>query len=98
MDIDNLKKLRNDIEHLESVHQKEVFEIIKKTNIEYTKNKNGIFINMCLLKNKTLNAIVSYINYVKVQKQHLNKAENDKKMYKEKFYSKGNKEMATLEE
>lgn len=98
MEIDGLKLLRNDIENLESVHQKEVFEIIKKTNIGYTKNKNGIFINMCLLKNKTLTAIKTYIKYVKIQKQHLNKDEEDKKMYKEKFYSKGNKEIATLEE
>ena len=53
---------------------------------------------MCLLKNKTLTAIKTYIKYVKIQKQHLNKDEEDKKMYKEKFYSKGNKEIATLEE
>ena len=61
MEIDSLKLLRNDIENLEPVHQKEVFEIIKKTNIGYTKNKNGIFINLYSIEDEHIDNMYKII-------------------------------------
>jgi hypothetical protein len=101
LEIDNLKKMRNEIENLEKVHQTKIFDIIKAANIDYTQNNNGIFINLRLLKKKTIDSIKSYIDYVRIQKKHLEQAEHDKEMYKEQFYktsSKDNKEICSLEQ
>mgnify|MGYP001035811573 FL=1 len=88
----SLKCLRDDIEKMDSIHQKRIFDILQKSKIDYTKNTNGIFINMSLLSKEIIEEIKSYIIYVELQQQQLNKVEEDKKLYKQKYYNKDNKE------
>jgi len=53
-DINELKRLRDHIENMDSIHQVHIFKILKQNQIEYTENNNGVFINMTLLNNDTL--------------------------------------------
>ena len=56
-----LKYLRDDIEKMEKIHQERIFDILKKSNIEYTKNSNGVFFNITLLNKTIIDEIKSYI-------------------------------------
>ena len=50
--MDELITLRENIQNLSKFHQLEVFRILKKNNVEYTENRNGIFVNMNKIKRK----------------------------------------------
>tara|TARA_B100000927_G_scaffold287174_2_gene279681 strand:- start:9201 stop:9509 length:309 start_codon:yes stop_codon:yes gene_type:complete len=97
-----LECLRDDIEKMEKIHQERIFNILKESNINYTKNSNGVFINMSLLNKKIIDQIKNYILYVELQQQQLNKVEEDKEHYKKTYYdnkdNKDNKSMITVEE
>ena len=96
-----LKCLRDDIEKMERIHQQRIFDILKKSNIDFTKNNNGVFINMSLLNKEIIDEIKNYILYVELQQQQLKKVEEDKELYKQKYYNnngKDNKDILTLHE
>jgi hypothetical protein len=64
-DKDNLNLLKNlvdDINNLNIMQQNEVFNFIKYCDMKYTRNKNGIFIN---LTNIPLDNIINIQNHVK---------------------------------
>ena len=65
------------------------------TDIEYTENSNGIFVNMTILSKDIIDEITSYISYVNLQQKQLNKVEEDKERYKKEFY-KHNKATSSL--
>ncbi len=87
-----LTTLRDQIEGMEHIHQLRVLEIIRKGNMDYTENANGIFINMSLLNTEIVNEIQNYIKYIKLQQQQLDQIEQDKDELKKTFYkdNKGN--------
>ena len=62
-----LTMLRDKIEEMDHLHQLGILEIIKKGNIDYTENSNGVFINMSILNNDTVSDIKEYIKYIKLQ-------------------------------
>jgi hypothetical protein len=82
----NLTSLRNSIEKMEKIHQLHVFKILKKSNIEFTENSNGIFFNMTMLEERHINEIITYMDYVTLQQKQLDKIEDDKERYKQEFY------------
>ena len=61
LDIKKLKELRDTISELDSCEQVEVLKIIEKNKIKYTENKNGVFINMNKLNNKTIEELEKFI-------------------------------------
>ena len=60
-----LKNLRDDITLLEDFQQIEVLKIFDKNNVKYTKNNNGIFINMKIIEKSCLNDIYEFLNFFK---------------------------------
>ena len=93
--MDRLVYLRDKIQSLSKFHQLEVFRIFKTQKINYTENRNGIFINMNDLDELVLRTIEEYLNYVSTQQQHLDTVEKQKEQYKKSFF-KNNKEGLTL--
>ena len=60
-----LKNLLDRIDSLNDMYEYiEIYKIIKKNNIKYTVNKNGIFLNMMKLDKKTLNEIEQFLEYL----------------------------------
>jgi hypothetical protein len=90
-DINELKLLRDHIESMDIIHQVHIFKILKKNNIDFTENNNGIFINLTLLGKPTLQDFRNFIKYVKLQQKQLESDEDTKAKYQEEFY-KDNKE------
>ena len=86
MNSEYLQTLRDDIEKMEPIHQQRVFEIMKNKRISYTENNNGIFINLTTVDEATINEIKSYLLYVDLQQEQLDKGEKDKEDYIKQFY------------
>tara|TARA_B100000900_G_scaffold410475_1_gene428346 strand:- start:6363 stop:6845 length:483 start_codon:yes stop_codon:yes gene_type:complete len=61
---------------LNKIQQTEVFNIIRKENINYTCNNNGIFINLTKIDIRLINKINTYIDYLKNNQENLNKIED----------------------
>ena len=57
------KNILENIKDLNAFEHQEIFKIIKKYNIRYSENSNGVFINMNKLSKKTVNEIDKFINY-----------------------------------
>jgi len=60
-----LKNLRDQINDLEDFQKIEIFKIIQKNNVLFTKNNNGIFLNMKLLDDSCLTSINEYLIFIK---------------------------------
>lgn len=61
--IDELKQLKKIIEELSEDEKKEIFKIIKKGDCNYTKNNNGVFVNMNNFSTETIEEINKFIDY-----------------------------------
>lgn len=59
-----LKNLRDIINTLEEYQLVEIIKIIKKNNIKYTQNKNGIFLNMCKMDKCVIDSIEQYLVFI----------------------------------
>jgi hypothetical protein len=74
---------------LKEEEHKEIFKIIKKNNIKFTQNSNGIFINLNKLPNQVIEEIFVFVNYCIENKNQLkidnNKRESIKKIIKDTF-------------
>lgn len=93
--MNRLIDVRDKIQQLSKFHQLEIFRIFKTQKINYTENRNGIFINMNDLGECTLRTIEEYLNYVTTQQKHLETIEKQKELYKQSFF-KNNKESVLL--
>jgi hypothetical protein len=62
--ISYLKTLREKINNLEEYEHIEIFKILRKNNIKYTENNNGVFINMNKLSEKSIEDIESFISFI----------------------------------
>ena len=78
--------LRDKIQALDQFHQIEIFRILKTHKVNYTENRNGIFINMNELDNTIIKKIDKYLHYVSTQQSQLDVVEQQKEQYKLSFF------------
>jgi hypothetical protein len=76
MDPDKHKKLVSEIHVLSQVEIEEIFRIIHESKCDYTKNNNGIFINLARLPADILEQIEKYVRFCNASKQELTKYES----------------------
>jgi hypothetical protein len=69
------KKLIEVSKNLSKIEYFEIFNIIKQDNCQYSENKNGIFINLSNVSEKTIDKIFNFINFIKHKKEDLIKHE-----------------------
>ena len=83
------KKLIKNVENLTEIELEEIFLLLKNKNIEYTSNKNGIFINLKNFNETLINELEDYIIF---SKNNNNFLENKIKINNEfiKNYNKSN--------
>ena len=70
------KELVHKINSLLPIQQNEIFNIFKINKFNYTKNNNGVFINITNINDKLLNEINNYINFIGHNQEHLETIEN----------------------
>lgn len=81
-----LISLRDKMEKMNNIHHLKFFEIIKNHNIQFSENRNGIFINMNSLNKKIVNEIYIYISYVNKQEETLDQTEKIKNDFQNEFF------------
>jgi len=81
-----LVKLRDQIEKMNSIHHIKFFEILSKNDITFSENRNGIFFNMNLLNNKIVKQLNKYIEYINKQESNLKLAEKLKQDFHNEFF------------
>ena len=86
MNINELKKIRKQIDSINKLHHSKLFLIIKKYNMQYSENKNGIFINMNNLSDKCINDIKEYLIYIEKQEKTFTDMEEKKNKFKKVFF------------
>ena len=69
------KKIKNDITNLTQNELEEIFKIIFKNNNNYSKNNNGICINISTIDDNILNIINNYIDFCIKSHNEINKYE-----------------------
>ena len=82
----NIIAMRDKIQELDKFHQLEILKIFKTNKINYTENRNGVFINMNDLDEITLEMIDKYLHYVSTQQDQLDIVEQKKEQYKLSFF------------
>ena len=73
--IDLCKKIKNDISNLNQNELEEIFKIIYKSNNNYSKNNNGVFINLSWINEDILQQINNYIDFCIKSHSEINKYE-----------------------
>ena len=85
--MEELTALRDNIENLEKHQHLHIVEIIQKNNVDFTENRNGIFLNMKDLNKKTIEEITQYLKYIEIQQKQLDTDENIKKTYVNDYFN-----------
>tara|TARA_Y100000591_G_C21853262_1_gene713109 strand:+ start:2524 stop:2829 length:306 start_codon:yes stop_codon:yes gene_type:complete len=95
MDTINLVKLKNKIEKLDKIHHLKILDILIQNQIKYSENRNGIFLNMDNLNEKTILEIEKNLEYFQKQEKTLNDIETIKHELNQDYFTNGNKETPT---
>ncbi len=92
--LEDLNSIRDSIEHMSKVNQIEILKILNKNNCIINENKYGIHINLTGLSCSIIEELKKFISYVTIQEQTLNQVEKLKENYKNKYFTKDNKEIS----
>lgn len=80
------KKIFDEINKMNKENHENIFNIITKFNVSYTKNDNGIFINMLDIDDKCLNELIKYINFINQNNNNLIEFEKKKEESKQLLF------------
>jgi hypothetical protein len=86
MQVSDLKQLKDRIEALNQHHQIQILKIINESNVDFTENKNGSFINLTNVNDAVISKITDYLSYVDEQETQLNEVENQKTELTKQFF------------
>jgi len=75
MDILQKKEIINKINTLTNIQQKEIINIIKRNNINYTFNKKEVLNDITKIDNSLVDEILNYIKFIESNDIRLNKIE-----------------------
>ena len=82
----SLVQTKEKIESLHRPYQIQILRILKKHNVDFNENRNGVFFNLAKLDEVTLMDIDKYLNYVDQQINYLSEHEKQKDLYKENYF------------
>jgi len=84
--INNLEKLKKNIETLKKHHQIEILQLLTKNLCKINENKSGCYVNLSFLSEETIQEITKYVEYVQDQEESLNTVEYQKEEFKNAFF------------
>ena len=80
------KKKRKDmvleISNMHSIEHEEIFKIILEHDINYTKNNNGVFINLSKVNDDIIDKIQERITFYQKNSEYLDKCKQMRETYK----------------
>ena len=92
--IQELEKIRENIEEMSKFNQVEVLRLLKNYNgVTLNENKYGVHINLTELHGDVLLMLQNYIQYVNTQEINLNQIEKQKEEFKNNYFTKESKDI-----
>lgn len=88
--VERLNTIRNKIQAMESSRHKDVLRIIIKSGASFSENTNGVFINISILGEETLQEIERFIQMTDDQNKILTSVENEKEKLLHEHYDDAN--------
>jgi hypothetical protein len=86
--MDELEKLKDNIEMMDKQHQIEILRILKNDKlVSLNENVNGVFINLTDVSDRTINFIKKYIVYVDKQNNNIIQIENKKDEIEKTYFT-----------
>jgi hypothetical protein len=82
----SLVQTKEKIESLHRPYQIQMLRILKKHNVDFNENRNGVFFNLAKLNEATIADIDKYLTYVDQQINFLSEHEKQKDLYKENYF------------
>jgi len=86
IDIENLKKMKNNIQTFNKQQQIDILKLLVKNNTNISENLNGTFINLSELDYSIILELQNYIDFVNTQDKNLNNVEIKKKILEKQFF------------
>ena len=82
--IEQLEILRDKIQSIENdeIHHLEILKILKQSNVTFSENNNGVFVNMNHLTDDILKKVSDYLVYIEKQNKKFDDIENKKNEFK----------------
>jgi hypothetical protein len=62
-DYEKRRKFLDDLKTLSKTEWLKVFEILKKNNVEYTQNSNGVFFDLVKVSNDIFTELLTYMEF-----------------------------------
>ena len=90
--MNNLLRIKEDIETLNKVRQLEILKIFMNRQVNISENKNGVFINLSMLSPEMILILTNKILYYKQQDVSLIEIENIKQEFHDNFFEKKNEQ------
>ena len=90
--LDEIEKLKKDIEQMSKVNHVEVLRLFKQNRIQLNENQNGVFINMTELDDAIIDKLQQYVEYVSSQHKELSQQEKVKENFHKTFFNKNDKD------
>lgn len=82
--IEQLEILRDKIQSMKNdeIHHLEILKILKQSNVTFSENNNGVFVNMNHLTDGILKKVSDYLVYIEKQNKKFDDIENKKNEFK----------------
>lgn len=74
----NLEDLKKSIENMNKHKHIEILKILRKYNVQYTENRNGIFFNLSDLLPNVIEELIQFTIYLDKQEEIINSVETKK--------------------
>ena len=68
-DYESKRHLLEEIKQLSKEEHKEIFRIIKRNNVEYTENSNGVFFDLSICTTDVFTKLVDFLELCKTQRK-----------------------------
>ena len=91
-DLNKLTQLKNQIETLDKIHHIKILDVLKKNNVKFSENRNGIFVNMNSFDSNTIKSIEKILLYIKTQEKRLIDIETIKQELSKDYFVNDNKD------
>lgn len=86
MKVEELERVRNEIEAFPEIHQEQIHALLLKGNATIQYTSQGALLNMGTLSDELLVGIIQYANYVKEQEASITKDEEIKEELRENYF------------
>ena len=88
MNADELETMKQQIEKMDKTHHIEILKILKQNNsITLNENKSGVYVNLSLLPQTTMEELKKYLKYTIIQEDTINTLEIQKNNFRNTFFS-----------